>query len=153
MPDSLIPAAMQVDLLLAEFFASITITMIAKSACNSPNESSIPAMWQVFLVFGASNTFFCYRRVKQAARGDKVFDPWKAGVVWAALVLSWAMFAARPQDGAWRACLANTPRATLIVPFVLAQVAITRGIARKFGYLERGQRPALFEEPREMDVA
>ncbi|KAJ6536823.1 hypothetical protein B0H19DRAFT_1181861 [Mycena capillaripes] len=140
-----IPTFIQVDLLLAEFFASIAITVISHTARRSLHQSNIPGLRQAFLLFGASNTVFCYRRVKQAARGGNAFDVWKATVVWAALVLCWAMFAARPQEGTWRACLANTLRATLIVPFILAQVVLTRGIARKLGYFELRRPPTLLE--------
>ncbi|KAJ7888990.1 hypothetical protein B0H13DRAFT_1888204 [Mycena leptocephala] len=106
-PASLIPAFIQVDFLLAEFFASIAITMIARSACGSPTQSSTSVVWHAFLLFGALNTILCYRRVKQAARGGEVFDPWRAGFVWGALLLSWAMFTARPQEGTWRTYIAS----------------------------------------------
>ncbi|KAJ7926632.1 hypothetical protein B0H13DRAFT_2313348 [Mycena leptocephala] len=136
MPASSIPAFTQVDLLLAEFFASIAITMIALSARQSPPQYGAPVLWHALLLLGILNTVFCYRSVKQAARGSNTFDFRKSSIAWIALVFSWAIFVAPPQDGIWRTCLANTPSATLIVPFILAQVVLTRHLAWKFGYLE-----------------
>ncbi|KAJ7722599.1 hypothetical protein B0H16DRAFT_1600057 [Mycena metata] len=132
-----IPPVVQVDLLLAEFFASITITIISGSV-NRPStmqQSDISLLWHALLLGGALNTILSYRGVKQAVSGVDALNLPKASIIWIALVVSFAMFSTRA-EGTWRACLANTPQATLVLPYILAQVVVTRGIARKFGYLQ-----------------
>ncbi|KAJ7153122.1 hypothetical protein C8R43DRAFT_1187864 [Mycena crocata] len=90
--------SLQVELLLAEFFASITLFIIAVSAERTPHALNAPILWRAFLLLGALNTALSYRNVKKAVRGVDNFDFRKAGIVWGSLLISWAMFNAPLED-------------------------------------------------------
>ena len=77
----------QVELLLAEFFSSITITVLAVSTHSSNGISSISPLWRGSLLLGMVNTVLSYRGVKHAVLlgGTDNFDLRKASVVWASL--------------------------------------------------------------------
>ncbi|KAJ7493789.1 hypothetical protein FB451DRAFT_1551142 [Mycena latifolia] len=145
--------SLQVELLLAEFFSSITITVLSAFQLSSHLSRMVP-LWRGFLLLGALNTALSYRGVKNALRGNDNFNLRKASVVWAALwafsrsiclplSLIWLLVYYRlaacalstlgPEcaGGTWRTCVAEIARAALVGPYIVAQVALVRVVLRR----------------------
>jgi hypothetical protein len=74
----------ELELRLAKFLSSITITVIAISTHSSTDLSSISPLWRGFLLLGAFVMVLSNPAVKQTVllRGTDSFDLRKASVVW-----------------------------------------------------------------------